>query len=338
MNILSLAFLPTSTKPSKNSPYTLAILHQDYRSTLHICSRDISPDLDLSPEYSTRFPDVEVPDVYVERIVMIPPREQDDNSDDDDENDGQKERCGGLLVLGGRSVFFYPVKDKQPPRKSTRTKGKQKETPASKTKAKGKEKEDQKEKEDEVTPAVTDWLWSSVTAYVSLQAFICVDSLSINCRYALIDEDGSRVVVGDSFGRLVLVTIVPKASSSPKKDRDKGKEEIELQCFLIGNVRSFPLELPLLNDIRCIQASPPSTLTYITNHLLYLGSHTADHLLLHLSADIVDETSSSKENRNYFRVISRTQNIAPIMDAVVVGKDGGSVMEVCMRSLIRAGD
>lgn len=131
MNILSLAVMHSAAESS----HTLAILHQDYKGALRLCSRDISADLDLSSEYSSRLSDIEIPDALGNRLIANPPSTENSN------------RQAGLLVVGGKKVHFYPIKPAL--RKPTRGKGK---APAVENPT------------PEIMPTSIDWDYSDITA------------------------------------------------------------------------------------------------------------------------------------------------------------------------------
>ena len=77
--------------------HTLAILHEDYKGAMRLCTRDISKDLELSAEHSSRFSDTEIPDAYVDRLIPIPSSSE------------NTKRHGGVIVVGGKKVHFYPI-------------------------------------------------------------------------------------------------------------------------------------------------------------------------------------------------------------------------------------
>jgi hypothetical protein len=129
MTILSLAMI----HQSEESSHTLAILHEDYKGAMRLCARDISKDLEISAEHSARFADTEIPDSYADRLIALPPSLENPN------------RYGGLLVVGGRKVHFYPIRPVA--RKSSRGKGK---APAV--------------DQTPIEPVFVDWDYSSVTA------------------------------------------------------------------------------------------------------------------------------------------------------------------------------
>ncbi|KAH7910836.1 CPSF A subunit region-domain-containing protein [Hygrophoropsis aurantiaca] len=148
-----------------------------------------------------------------------------------------------------------------------------------------------------------------------------------------IDERGQRFFLGTKFGQLAMLSVNP----------DCGNDATILTLFALG------------------ETSPPTTLTYITNQITYLGSHLGDSQLLKINPTPVSNLESrtlripsdiytikpsalaalakGKQGEvgsgyivnghgNYISEIENYKNLAPIVDAAVVDVDNSGQYEV----------
>ncbi|KAF8158252.1 mono-functional DNA-alkylating methyl methanesulfonate N-term-domain-containing protein [Crassisporium funariophilum] len=240
LNVFALSFLPTL-----DHDYTLAILYFDAQDRLQLSARDLDLDaLELSSHpspllHSTVISNKSIPcptDIPP-LLIPVPPSE----SNEDGINEAEDAFQGGVLVVGGRQILLYEVCSKEEQEKQ---KGKRKRLEAkkkssdsaeiSKAKAKERERESRRRKPN----ATVEWPYSNVTAWCS------------------INQESSRFLIGDAFGRLVMLSV--------------------------ENVHQFGIVLVPLGE-----ASSPMTLTYLTNQIVYLGSHSGDSQLVQVSASAV---------------------------------------------------
>ncbi|TDL17702.1 hypothetical protein BD410DRAFT_901246 [Rickenella mellea] len=155
---------------------------------------------------------------------------------------------GGVLVLGGTKVYFYAC------------------SPVEKQKKKKKDNTVTLDDLDKKVPkplARMEWPYSEITAYTQV--------------------DPHRFLIGDAFGRIVLLALSPKSAG--------------IQLVPLGT------------------ASPPMSLTPLSSQYVFLGSHFGDSQFIRILPD-----KSSAEG-SYLDVLDLISNIAPIVDAVVVDID-----------------
>lgn len=90
-------------------------------------------------------------------------------------------------------------------------------------------------------------------------------------RWCEVDEEGTKFLIGDAYGRLAMLVFDPS---------DRGK----LFIMPLGEVISNPVRPRslLLMSVQS-QMSPPTSLTYLTNQVIYVGSHYGDAQLLRLN-------------------------------------------------------
>ncbi|KAJ7069995.1 mono-functional DNA-alkylating methyl methanesulfonate N-term-domain-containing protein [Mycena amicta] len=155
----------------------------------------------------------------------------------------------------------------------------------------------------------------------------------VTSHYMLEDEP-QRLIIGDSFGRLAMLSL--------------------------HDVPNHGLVLIPLGE-----TSPPTSLTYLTNGVLFVGSHAGDSQLVQISDEPLPSSSKAPavptlpipydietvpasrlappapgekadEVRNcilegegsYLRVIKSFKNIAPILDAEIVDTDGTGHLQI----------
>ncbi|EIW81285.1 hypothetical protein CONPUDRAFT_56293 [Coniophora puteana RWD-64-598 SS2] len=300
LNLLSLATI----LPSPDD-LTVALLHVDYQQRLQLLTRDLSlKELQLSPLPSAVLPSVPLAakhfsvDEEVPKLIHVPISEKDEES-----------FAGGVLVIGGSKIFLY---DLAPAEKQRKQKEKQRRTQKKKASADSDEvmKDEGKEKKKKARASV-EWPWAEVSAW---------------CQ---VDDVGRRFLLGDKFGRLVMLCVDISSNSS-------------LTLIALG------------------ETSPATTLTYLSNQVVYLGSHYGDSQLLQISPSRLSDSDTptlpvpgdihtvthiphSSPGSDYDRrhrgfivngrgshltEVDRFQNIAPIYDAALVDPDNSGQYEV----------
>ncbi|KLO05927.1 hypothetical protein SCHPADRAFT_917631 [Schizopora paradoxa] len=159
---------------------------------------------------------------------------------------------GGVLVVGEETIYFYS--NVKNAKKKGEGKGKSSKT---------------------IDPvAQIRWPYSQITAW------------------AQVDEEGTRYLLGDSFGRLVLLALITE------------------------NAENSKLGLLYLGEI-----SAPTSLTVLPSQFIFVGSHFGDSQLIR-----IEQTRPS--DGSHIQVIERFKNIAPIVDAVLVDSDNSGQNEI----------
>ncbi|KAK7464711.1 hypothetical protein VKT23_005917 [Stygiomarasmius scandens] len=225
INVLGLAFLPVDD-------YVLSILHIDHEEKTQLICRDITLDdtgVDISREASLLLPpttiaakDVPYPEDYLPQLASFP-------------SDNDNNFLGGILVIGGRKILLYETSsddelDKHQKKKKRLDKKKTSKDENVQTAAK--EKEEERMSKRRKAKASVEWPWSQVT--------VC-------------SPVGSRFFIGDSFGRLALLSL------------NFINEEAELVLVPLGEI------------------SPATSITYLTNQAFYVGSHLGDSHVAQIS-------------------------------------------------------
>ncbi|CAE6406899.1 unnamed protein product [Rhizoctonia solani] len=122
--------------------------------------------------------------------------------------------------------------------------------------------------------------------------------------------DGKHLIIGDSLGRLYLLTM----SMEP---------QFTMACTILGD------------------ASVPSTLSYLSNNIFYIGSLSGPSQLVRISDQIASgENSASRgkkkqpdDEATYLEVmVEHNENIAPIWDATLVEIDGSGQPRIAIIS------
>ncbi|KAI0269851.1 CPSF A subunit region-domain-containing protein [Gloeopeniophorella convolvens] len=306
LNILSLAFL--SSVPDT---YSIAILHLDHNQKIHLLARDlVLSEYELSPSPSLLLPQTALSSSAVlltespPSLVAIPPQE----------SDGKGTSPGGILVLGGRKIQLFELSSTEWQEKyrgkQRRSENKKKNTDQA-VASKAKEKEKEREAKKRKAKAAVEWPWYEVTAWCPA------------------NEERTRFFVGDSYGRLVLLS---------------------LEALTEHGIILVPLG----------EVSPPTALAYIGAQVLFVGSHLGDSQLIRIHtspisdinvptlpirADILTSPPGSLSGRSkgkgraatvdkegggrvvatsgtFIEVIDTWQNIGPILDAVLADVDG----------------
>ncbi|KAL0066188.1 hypothetical protein AAF712_006813 [Marasmius tenuissimus] len=210
---------------------------------------------------------------------------------------------GGILVIGGTEIMLYACSE---PTSGAKRKRSEKE--------KAKEKKPSREYKKRKALCTVEWPWSDVTAVTS------------------IDQDGQKVLVGDRFGRLAILSTV-----------DLNKQGLIL----------IPLG----------ETSSPKTISYLDNQAVFIGSHFGDSQVVKIhpqsasndtksaleiplsvrtvtkstldkdadrdieESDGADEDGGFKKGRvidaqgTYLTVLHTFKNIAPVLDAALVDVD-----------------
>ncbi|KAG8762642.1 hypothetical protein FRC11_008321, partial [Ceratobasidium sp. 423] len=137
-------------------------------------------------------------------------------------------------------------------------------------------------------------------------------TIDVPCRdvAAWTQVDGKHIIIGDSLGRLYLLTM----SMEP---------QFTMTCTPLGDV------------------SVPSSLSYLSNNILYVGSLSGPSQLVRISDGISSGESSvsrgkkreSDEEVTYLEVMAEhNENIAPIWDATLVEIDGSGQPRIAIIS------
>ena len=100
-----------------------------------------------------------------------------------------------------------------------------------------------------------------------------------------IDEDGSRYLLGDFQGRLYMLALT-----------HDGTSVLELQLEPLGRI------------------TPPATLTYLDNRVVFVGCTCGDSQLIRLHATPLTEA----EPDEFVEVLDSYLNLGPIVDFAVV--------------------
>ncbi|EJD50676.1 hypothetical protein AURDEDRAFT_112250 [Auricularia subglabra TFB-10046 SS5] len=163
---------------------------------------------------------------------------------------------GCILTMGGTSLRVYKVAHADVRLSPAHKKSRKRQS----TTGKGKAAADE--------PAITEaavsepWPWGEIVAWTMV--------------------DDERILIGDAYGRLVLVTVS------------------------LNENAAFTISPVLLG-----QTSPATTFTYLDNGILYVGSHFGDSQLVRLS-------TAADASGSYISVVKAYSNLAPIVDAVIV--------------------
>ncbi|KAF8333519.1 mono-functional DNA-alkylating methyl methanesulfonate N-term-domain-containing protein [Cantharellus anzutake] len=116
---------------------------------------------------------------------------------------------------------------------------------------------------------------------------------------AYAEIDSQRMLLADQYGRLAILLCLCTPDSGAIN---------ELKCRVLGEVNS------------------PSTITYLNDGIVYVGSHFGDSQLVRIL-----QTPVKHENGTVSRVevLETYKNIAPIVDAVITHTDGSSQVVTC---------
>ncbi|QRW06537.1 DNA damage-binding protein [Ceratobasidium sp. AG-Ba] len=138
-----------------------------------------------------------------------------------------------------------------------------------------------------------------------VKAAIQASMVTINVPFEIVTAwtqvDGTHLVVGDSFGQLYLLTMTMEPGFS-------------MTCTPLG------------------QVSVPSTISYLANNILYIGSHSAPSQLVRIPEDVSKSaveplgrkhaSDDGDDNELIEVVLNHNENIAPILDATLIDADG----------------
>ncbi|CAK0750170.1 hypothetical protein CVIRNUC_001969 [Coccomyxa viridis] len=144
-------------------------------------------------------------------------------------------------------------------------------------------------------------LGESVIAYMGHgQQMKCTEITPTIIRaHGKVDEDGSRYLLGDHLGNLLLLVL-----------QHDGSHVVGLKTEPLG----------------CISA--PSTISYLDNGVVYIGSSFGDSQLIRLHA----EPMNAAEPSNFVEVLDSMTNLGPIIDFVVVDLERQGQGQVVMCS------
>ncbi|KAJ3991663.1 CPSF A subunit region-domain-containing protein [Lentinula boryana] len=324
LNLLSFTFLPLVNKEEQHThTYAVALLHLDYQERIQLISRtltissDTGPELDstttIDVEYSSHFfsptlisfKDVPTPDEGGVYLIPVPPADEDTDEGKGGLDEEKDVFVGGILVVGGSRILLYELNSQEVL------------NPNSKLKGKGKRKQDVRVTHEKTTKkreprATVDWPWSRVSAWTA------------------IDESYTKILIGDTFGRLALLSL--------------------------ERVKEFGMVIIPLGE-----TPSPTSITYLSNQNMFVGSHFGDSQLVRInqvpsssssptlpiprsvlttvSAErlnrVEDERGFSKKGRvvnthgSFIQVVQTlVKNVAPIRDAVLADLDGSGQRQI----------
>ncbi|KAF8526426.1 CPSF A subunit region-domain-containing protein [Gautieria morchelliformis] len=253
LNVLSMCFVPV---PVVSQTYVLAILHRDYTGTLRLLARDLSiQGQELSIEPSNAFPQITITEDDSNTLVPIPP---------------SGEGPSGVLVLGGQSILFFELG-----------------TWESSDKGKAAEKQPKLKGRRRKTSSVQGGLDMATEPRAQVDWPLC-DIIS----YALIDSDGSRILLGDAFGKLCLLSLTRSSSEAS------------------------------LTLVRLGETSPATTMAYLNSGVIFVGSHHGDSQIVRITP------SADPLIGIQLDVLDTFKNIAPIMDAIFVDAENSGQAQI----------
>ncbi|KAJ3744599.1 CPSF A subunit region-domain-containing protein [Lentinula detonsa] len=325
LNLLSFTFLPLVNEEEQHMhTYAVALLHLDYQEHIQLISRtltissDTGPELDstttIDVEYSSHFfsptlisfKNVPTPDEGGVYLIPVPPADEDTDEGKGGLDEEKDVFLGGILVVGGSRILLYELNSQEVL------------NPNSKSKGKGKRKQDARVTHEKTTKkreprATVDWPWSRVSAWTA------------------IDESYTKILIGDTFGRLALLSL--------------------------ERVKEFGMVIIPLGEI-----PSPTSITYLSNQNMFIGSHFGDSQLVRInqvpssssssptlpipksvlttvSAErlntLEDERGFLKKGRvvnthgSFIQVVQTlVKNVAPIRDAVMVDLDGSGQRQI----------
>lgn len=176
-----------------------------------------------------------------------------------------EEHPGGILVVGGQKILYFEYFENQEKNKG---KGKRRKSSLSAP-------------EDSNDPkAQIDWPLSDLTAY------------------AFIDDTSSRILLGDKFGKLSLLSL------------ERSKSDVSLSLTRLG------------------ETSPATTLTYLNDGVIFVGSHFGDSQIVRIAASQKPDVGVQLD------ILDTFKNLAPIVDAILIDpeKSGQSHIITCSGS------
>ncbi|KAJ3781139.1 CPSF A subunit region-domain-containing protein [Lentinula aff. detonsa] len=301
LNLLSFTFLPLVNEEEQHThTYAVALLHLDYQEHIQLISRTLTISSDTGPELdSTTTIDVEYSSHFFSPTLI-----SFKNVPTPDEG-GKDVFLGGILVVGGSRILLYELNSQEVL------------NPNSKSKGKGKRKQDARVTHEKTTKkreprATVDWPWSRVSAWTA------------------IDESYTKILIGDTFGRLALLSL--------------------------ERVKEFGMVIIPLGE-----TPSPTSITYLSNQNMFVGSHFGDSQLVRInqvpsssssptlpiprsvlttvSAErlnrLEDERGFSKKGRvvnthgSFIQVVQTlVKNVAPIRDAVLADLDGSGQQQI----------
>lgn len=204
LNILSLAFLSVD---SHNQ--CIAILHLDHNQKLHLLARDlILSERELSSDPSLLLPQTILSSSALAlteappSLVTVPYQQL----------HGTEEIVpGGVLLLGKRKIRFFELSSEEWQKKYRGRRRKLESQKNTDRSPEDKAKENQKGREikKRKAKATVEWPWCEVTAYVSYHT--TPTPFLTDSRWSPANDEGTRFFVGDSYGRLALLSLDPTA-------------------------------------------------------------------------------------------------------------------------------
>jgi len=159
--------------------YTLAILHLDSQKRLRLCARDIDVEaFELSQHPSSLLNSTFIPNKIVPypadskpRLIPVQPEYVDDGM-----NTNEYSFQGGVLLVGGRQILLFELSSRE-----------------SQEKVKGKRKRLEARKKSTDAAEVSRAKANNFSIYY--------------LRWCSVDDVPSRFFLGDSFGRLALLSV-----------------------------------------------------------------------------------------------------------------------------------
>ncbi|CCM01903.1 uncharacterized protein FIBRA_03974 [Fibroporia radiculosa] len=301
--------------------YTLSILHYDHQGRLQLLSRDLDlRELSASPStllFSTILSSNVPSDSTPFLIPVLPYVSHEENGEN-----LYSSHLGGVVVAGcGNKLLFFEhaSQERQEVRKGKQRRASKRMSsgdPAEAAKAKVKEKERETKK---IKPKMSvDWPWSEITAWCPA------------------DDQGRRFIIGDTFGRLAMLAfddangllLIPLGETSSAVSLTY----LSSQVLYLG---SHFGESQLLR----IHQSP---FTERDAETLPIPDHVKSISAVSLPGGkgkerLDDSLEPSKKERGgqvvlgkgkFVEVLDSYENIAPIMDAVMVDLDGSGQPQI----------
>lgn len=133
--------------------------------------------------------------------------------------------------------------------------------------------------------------------------------ITLPLSYDYIDD--SRILLADAWGRLALLSL------------SRGNSGMgELRCVLLGEV-SLPYKTlgPYSTTPTNVQVSSPTTIVYLNNGILYIGSHYGDCQLVRL---LPAPLPGPDGKLSHVQILDVYKNVAPISDALITESEGST--------------
>ncbi|GJJ09699.1 hypothetical protein Clacol_003923 [Clathrus columnatus] len=245
LNVLSLCFLPTSGP----EVYRLAMLHFDHTQALNLIISEINIEERSINDLSEVYPPISLEKDESRTLIPIAASEG---------------RPAGIVVLGGQKISYFEYYENN---ESNKGKGKGRKSSVSTT------------QDPNVPKAQIDWPLSDITAYALVWRIMEASYLRIR-SYSFVD--GLRILLGDKFGKLSILSL------------GRSRSDVSFNLTRLG------------------ETSSATTLTYINDGVTFVGSHFGDSQIVRISAASTSDVGIQIDALHTFK------NLAPIMDAILI--------------------